>query len=231
MRRALVAAAAAAFLLPASPAAGSMWVASTTATTATLKIDAAGDAEVGWKDATGTHSRLVFPNGTSKPEHHLSAPDVSKRASAAGLPMAVTVRRTPDGLLWALQSWQVLPGKPPELHLSRWRGAPTKVTAEAVCCKFGSETIEGTATFAGKPVFGRSPTAGGPVREVAYVDRLAGGAWQRMQGVFPHAGDGLFRLFVKPVLKAPRYRVTIAGPNRGTTLAPDARVAFKSSQP
>jgi len=228
MHRAFLVAVAVTALLPASPASASLWVAST-AGHASLKVDAAGDSEIDWADATGPHSRLVFANGQSKLEHRLPSADVSKAAGAGGLPAAVSVRRTPDGTTWALQSWTVTVGKPPEIHLSRWRGAPTKLAAKAVCCKFGSETIEGTATFAGKPVFGSSPTPGGPVRETAYVDRLAGSTWERMQGVFPHAGTGLFRLFVKPALKAPRYRVTIAGPNRGTTWAPDARVAFKTS--
>jgi hypothetical protein len=226
MRLVLVAVAAA--LLTAPPAGASLWVAST-AGPAALKVDAAGDAEIDWKDATGSHSRLVFANGQSKLEHRLPSADVSKRVGPGGLPAAVAVRRTPDGTTWALQRWTVTVGRPPEIHLSRWKGPPTKLDAKAVCCKFGSETIEGVATFAGKPVFGSSPTPGGPVRETAYVDRLAGSTWERMQGVFPRAGTGLFRLFVKPALKAPRYRVTIAGPNRGTTWAPDARVAFKTS--
>jgi hypothetical protein len=227
MLRAFLVAVAVTALLPSS-AAASLWVASS-AGPASLKVDAAGDAEIGWTDATGSHSRLVFANGQSKLEHHLPSGDVSKRVGAGGLPAAVVVRRTPDGTTWALQRWTVTVGKPPEIHLARWQGPPTKLEAKAVCCKFGSETIEGVATFAGKPVFGSSPTPGGPVRETAYVDRLAGSAWERIQGVFPRAGTGLFRLFVKPALKAPRYRVTIAGPNRGSTWAPDARVAFKTS--
>src|SRR4051812_29416915 len=100
-------------LLPASPAAASLWVAST-AGHASLKVDAAGDAEIDWTDATGPHSRLVFANGQSKLEHRLSTADVSKAVAAHGLPAAVSVLRTPGGQLWALQSWTVDPGKPPE---------------------------------------------------------------------------------------------------------------------
>ena len=42
-----------------------------------------------------------------------------------------------------------------------------------------------------------------------------------LPGVAPRA-DGTFRLLVKSNLRGMRYRVTIAGPNLGSTLAPDA---------
>ena len=48
-----------------------------------------------------------------------------------------------------------------------------------------------------------------------------GAAWRRLGGVAPRA-DGTFRLLVKPKDVGKRYRVTIAGPNLGSTLAPDA---------
>src|SRR6187200_2274461 len=46
--------------------------------------------------------------------------------------------------------------------------------------------------------------------------------WKRMLGVAPKA-DGSFSAFVKPEWKGKRYRALVAGPNIGTTFAPDAQ--------
>jgi hypothetical protein len=62
------------------------------------------------------------------------------------------------------------------------------------------------------------------VRHYAWIDcfRCGGGTgWQRLIGVAPRA-DGTFALLLRPHWSAGRYRVSIAGPNRGATLAPDA---------
>jgi hypothetical protein len=149
--------------------------------------------------------------------------------------MKLLVRRTPDGRLWALQRWRVQPGRAEELHFSRWRGTPTRLTAAATCCRGESETLQGTATFAGTPVFGFSPTPEGKrLRAVVYVDCFACppavSGWARAIGLFPRAPDGSFSLLVRPSWLGTRYRLTLAGPNRGTTLAPDARVIVPSAR-
>jgi hypothetical protein len=71
-------------------------------------------------------------------------------------------------------------------------------------------------------VTGYSPTtAGTRIREYAYVDCMCGSGWTRMQGV-TLAGDGSFRLFVKPsYARGTNFRAIVPGPNRGATFAPD----------
>ncbi len=211
-------------------AAASIWVASG-ARNAQLRVDARGYAEVSWRDARGLRQTvLVPPRGRLLPGGRLSGRDVSRPVVLA-LPMKVMVRRTPDGRLWALQRWRVQPARPEELHFSRWRGAPTRVEAGFVCCP-ADPLLEGRVSFAGRPVFGFSPTPEGKrIRLIAYVDcflcavNLSG--WGRMLGVFLRPPDGSFSLLMRPRWEAERYRVTVAGPNIGTTLAPDARTEIR----
>jgi hypothetical protein len=84
--------------------------------------------------------------------------------------------------------------------------------------------LEGTADFQGRPVTGFSSTPEGKrVRHYAFLDCLGCGAvgWKRLAGVATRA-DGTFRLLLKPPWRGTRYRVIVAGPNRGSTLAPVA---------
>ena len=229
MRPVLVLAAVA--LAAAAPVDASIWVASG-ARSPQVRVDARGYAEVSWRDARGVRRTvLVPPRGRLLPGGRISGRDVS-RPFALALPMKVVVRRTPDGRLWALQRWRVQPGKPEELHFARWRGAPTTVRAGIVCCTADQPRIEGQVSFAGRPVFGSSPTPEGRrIRLIAYVDcyrcGLNDAGWGRMLGVFLRPPDGSFSLLVRPPWEGDRYRITAAGPNIGTTLAPDARIEVR----
>jgi hypothetical protein len=83
----------------------------------------------------------------------------------------------------------------------------------------------------GKPVAGYSRTNSGiRYRIFAYLDCYAcpKPSWRRLKGVAPRA-DGTFRLLVPPGSRGTRYRATIAGPNLGRTLAPDASATTGSS--
>lgn len=222
-------AAGAAALVAAAPAGASILVA-TGARSPALKVDAKGFAEVGWTDSGGVRRTLLIPpRGRVLPGGRLPGRNVARR-DGARLAMAKVVLRTPDGRLWALQSWRR--AERTELRFSRWSGSPTSVTLATICCRLDSETLEGRAVFSGKPVFGRSPTtAGRLVRIVAYLDRATTSGWAQMRGVFPRAPDGIFRLWVRPEWQAPRYRVTIAGPNLAWAMAPDARAVAASSLP
>lgn len=187
-----------------------------------LGVDAKGTAVVR-VIAAGRPDTIVVPaRGQLFHGGALSGPDVSKRIRIPGLALAVETRRTPDGTLWALQAWRVLPGLPVELHLARWQGAPTKLELQT-----DGTRISGRATFQGKPVAGRTFTLEGKrPRIYVYLDCLACGGkpgWTRMIGVAPRA-DGSFRALLRPSWKGRRYRATVAGPNTGTTFAPDAQV-------
>ncbi len=188
-----------------------------------LRVDARGNAEVSWSSGGVRRTLLVPAVGLYLPGGRISTADVSRPAKLPGLPFAKAIRRGPDGTLYALQTWRVEPNGPVELHFSRWKGTPTTVTLAAEPAS-GSERLVGRAQFQGKPVAGYSRTNSGiRYRIFAFLDCFGcpGPAWRRVGGVAPRA-DGTFRLLVKPAFRGTRYRVTIAGPNLGSTLAPDA---------
>jgi len=193
------------------------------ATRPSLEVDSRGNAEVDWTEAGTRKTLLIPPTGRYLPGGRISGPDVSKPTSGVALPYLRVLRRTPDGRLWALQSWAVPPNGPVELRFSRWKGEPPTVSATV-----DGDRLTGTATFQGHGIFGFSPTtAGTPIRLYAWVDcwRCQGASgWKRLIGVRLAGPNGTFSLFLKPAWQATRYRVTVPGPNRGTTYAPDASV-------
>jgi hypothetical protein len=210
----------------AGPAAGSIAVAYDAQRPA-LRVDSRGNAEVSWTAGGARRYLLVPPRGRVLPGGRLSGRDVSRAASAPRLPFQRVLRRTPDGRLWALQTWRARPRGPVELHFSRWRGAPTRVAFTV------TETVlEGSADFQSRPVTGSSPTPEGKrLRHYAFVDCLGCGGtrtWKRLTAVQTRA-NGSFRLFLRPAWRGSRYRVTVAGPNRGTTLAPVASAGASRS--
>ena len=205
--------------LPAAQPGASIYI-GMSPTRATLGVDTKGTAVVSWFQGGARQTVTVPAKGQLFHGGSLSA-DASRRAGAAGLPNALVVRRTPDGRMWALQTWPEMPGGPIDLHLARWKGAPTKLTLA-----FDGSNLSGRAEFQGKPVTGTSPTLEGKqLRIYVYIDCTgcpgAGAAWKRMIGVPPKA-DGSFSVFVRPEWKGKRYRATLLGPNIGATFAPDA---------
>ncbi len=196
-----------------------------------LRVDAQGNAEVSW--TAGGVRRYVFvpPTGRVYPGRRLTAADISRSSKQVVLPFRRVLRRTPDGRLWALQTWRTQPGGPVELRFSRWRGSPPSVTL-ASKPRFDGELVSGRATFAGRPVPLYSPTPEGKrIRSYAYIDRATSSGWSRIAGAATRA-DGTFRLFIPAGKLGARYRAILPGPNIGTTLAPDAvSAAVPSSRP
>jgi hypothetical protein len=211
---------------PPGAAHGSI-TAATNAQDPALRVDAQGFAEVSWTEGAARKTLLIPPEGRYLPGGRLSGADVSTPTTVSGLPFAEVVRRTADGRLWALQTWRAQPGAPAELRFSRWRGKLPEITA-----KVDGTTLAGVATFADKGIFGTSPTtAGTPIRHYALVDcwRCSGAAgWKRLLGVRLRGPGGSFRFSLRPAWDAVRYRVTVPGPNRGWTYAPDAMVVIPS---
>jgi hypothetical protein len=202
---------------------------------ASLQVDAAGNAVVNWTATDGSrHSLLVLRDGSVRYGGTLSGGDVSRATTEVTLPWVVAVRRTPDGSFYALQSWRRLATGPVELRFSRWRGAATSLTLRAVCCKWGSENIEGSASFHGRPVYGSKVTPQGapldPYGRNVYLDAYRGGHWVRMMGILTHRPTGLFSLWIRPAWAGSAYQGTISGPNWGWTLAPDAEARTPSSR-
>jgi hypothetical protein len=91
---------------------------------------------------------------------------------------------------------------------------------------FDGQRLTGSAPFQGKPVTGYTSTLEGKrLRIYVYLDCLGcpgKTGWSRLIGVAPKA-DGTFRVFLKPSWLGRRYRATVAGPNVGTTFAPDVQ--------
>ena len=92
--------------------------------------------------------------------------------------------------------------------------------------------LTGTAAFHGKPVTGATTTLEGKrPRIYVYLDclgcPLGGTGWGRMIGVAPKA-DGTFAVALRPEWTGRQYRATVAGPNVGATLAPDAQALVAS---
>ena len=213
-------------LATAGTATASVGIAFVNPATATLRVDAGGNAEVSWVAGGTRRYVLVPPQGRLLPGGRLSAADVSRPAPDVVLPYRKALRRTPDGKLWALQAWQTGFRGPVELRFSRWRGAPTKLELE-ILTKGRVRLLSGRATFAGRPVYGTSPTPEGDrIPLAAAIDCFAcaqaGSArWFRVTGVRTRS-DGRFGATIARAWRGPKYRATVAGPNLGTTYAPDA---------
>jgi hypothetical protein len=202
---------------------------------ATLKVVAGGAAEVDWIRASGRHgSVVIYANGSRRFGAHLRRRDISFATTAVSVPMARVVRQTPDGRYWALQSWRRLRGGPVELRFSRWRGATTRLTLQAVCCKWSSENIVGQATYHGRPIFGyRATSTGNPLDGLGrnvYLDTYRQNRWQRMMGILTHRPTGRFSLWIRPSWRGAAYRGRIIGPNWGRILGPDAQASTRTSR-
>jgi hypothetical protein len=197
----------------------------TGATAPRLAVDAKDTADVTWT-AGGTKESFVVPKSGLGYHGALGSADVLKRV-ANTLPMAIASGKTPDGTEWALQQLAVS-GRPTSLDLSRWKGAPTKVTLAT-----DGKRVTGTVTFDGHPVTGSSPTQAGKEERI-YVDLECFGcpghssSWTFMVGVPPKA-DGSFSVYLRPSWDGREYRATVAGPNVTGMLAPDARTSIKAA--
>lgn len=231
MRQVIVALITAAVVAPA-PAGASLMVAQW-ASRPTLKVVGSA-AEVDWTSSGRRQSVVIFPNGTRRYGAHLRGRDASFPTTAASIPMALAVRQTRNGSFWALQAWHRIPSEGVELRFSRWKGAPTLLTLDAVCCKWRSENVVGKASFHGRAIYGyRATRTGVPLDKYGrnvYLDTYRGGKWRRMMGILTHRPTGRFSLWIRPHWQGTEYRGTIIGPNWGWTLGPDAQAVTQSSR-
>ena len=159
--------------------------------------------------------------------------NVARKRRVPKMPFLRVLRRKPGGMFYALQYWR--PGKrgPAELRFSRWTGDPTAVTLGSSVVGV-TETIAGQAVFDGSGISGKTSTPGG-TKKAIFVGLdcrgcPAGRGWMRIVSRKPQAPDGSFALRLKPRFEGNRYRVTIAGPNSGTQLAPDATATVASAR-
>lgn len=187
-----------------------------------LRVNGSGAAEVSWLAAGARRYAVVTRRGRVLLGRRMRGRDVSTRTTAVRIPLKRVLRRTPDGAFWALQSWKRC-GRV-ELHFSRWRGAPTRLTAGALCCRSGREIVRGEVTFHRKPVF----------RAKVYLDcfacRLNPRGWARF-AVKATRRNGSYSIRIRRAWSGRRYRATVVGPNFGWTRAPDARARTPSVRP
>lgn len=200
-----------------------------------LQVTRAGSAEVTWVTQRGSRKHvLIRPTGSLRFGSTVQKRNVARRTTAVHLPLKAQVWRTPDGTFWALQRWRRIRTGPVELRFSRWRGRPTQLALRAVCCKWRSETIKGTARYHRKGIYGYSSTpSGSPLDRFGrnvFMDTHRRGKWRRMMGVLTHPSEGWYKLWMRRHWRGNRYRATISGPNRAWTLAPDARAYTRSKR-
>ena len=216
-------------LVAAVPATASITVAKN-AKRPSLRVNGQGYAEIGWTERGVRRTVLVAPRGGLLPGARIRGRDVSRATTAITIPFRRVLRQTPDGRYWALQSWRVRQDGPVELRFSRWRGAPTRVTASVIL----ERRLVGGAEFGGAPVpdWSRMP-ASRRVRTYAYVDCFgcpaAPGSWRRLLAVAPT--NGTFGLTLTPERRGTQYRVSVTGPNVGADYAPDAMTVVASGPP
>src|SRR4029079_2741149 len=72
------------------------------AQSASLRVDASGNAEVRWTAADGSQRSLLVSREGSLRYGALSGSDVSHAAAGVLIPWAVVVRQAPDGRYYAL---------------------------------------------------------------------------------------------------------------------------------
>ena len=223
-------------LLAPSLASGSVLIAQD-ARKPSLRIAADGSAEVGWRTKSGARKSMVVPmRGRVVPGAKIDGKNVARKTSKWKLPFKSILRKGPKGFIYALQTWKPRPGAPPELRLSRWKGAPTQLTLEATL-NGAKESVNGKVRFRKKAVFGTSPTpAGQKLKLFVLLDCLGcakanGKGWGRIAGCALKAKDGGYALKLLTANEGTRYRAQIAGPNRGLHLGPDVQAVAQSARP
>jgi hypothetical protein len=213
------------FVVVASPSALASYGLTTSAASPMLRVDVKGNAQVSWAQG-GKRQTFIVPKSGAGYHGGLAGADVSGSTRVA-LPIALVVRKTPDGTLWALQQLDVS-GRPASLDFSRWRGAPTQLTLTT-----DGRRLTGSVTFNGHPVTGLNPTpAGTPVRTYVYIECFGcpaqPNAWILMLGAPPNA-DGSFAVALRSSWVGRRYRATVAGPNANGEFAPDAQTIINAA--
>lgn len=213
----------AASLVAAGAAQGTVWVGANAAKP-TLRVDARGTAQVTFMSG-GRADTVIVPSHGQLSHGGSIGTDASRKVAGPKVPSSIVVKRTPDGRLWALQTMQVSPGGPLDLHLARWSGEPTRLELSVA-----DGALVGRATFHGKGVSGNSYTLEGKHPKIyVYLDYFSAGAWHRMLGVAPKP-DGSFTVSLRPAWQAAsRYRASMLGPNISSTFAPDAEAIASTS--
>jgi hypothetical protein len=178
------------------------------ATAPSLRVDAAGNAEVSWTAQGQRKTAVLLPTGTPSTQRRLVGPDVSQPVRGTHIPFQRVIRSAPGGWYYALQARPV--GNHVELRFARWHGVPTEVSLTATIVPRGVR-LAGQATLDGKPL----PPATA-ARTSAQLDLKVDGEWRTLTTV-ELSSAGRYNRIV-PDSGDRTYRVVVAAPG----LAPDA---------
>jgi hypothetical protein len=188
-------------------AAGAITLASGTAAPS-LRVDAAGNAEVSWTAQGQRQTAVLRPTGARSTQRRLVGPDVSQPVRGTHIPFQRVIRSAPGGWYYALQARPV--GDRVELRFARWHGVPTEVSLTATIVPRGVR-LTGQATLDGKPL-PRATAA----RTSAQLDVKVDGRWQTLTTVALNRA-GAYNKLVRD-FDGREYRAVVAG----SGLAPDA---------
>jgi hypothetical protein len=173
-----------------------------------LRVDAAGNAEVSWTAQGQRQTAVLRPTGAQSTERRLVGADVSEPVRGTHIPFQRVIRSAPGGWYYALQARPV--GGRVELRFARWHGVPTEVSMTATIVPRGVR-LTGQVTLDGT----RLPPATAASTS-AQLDVKVDGKWQPLATVALNSA-GAYKKIV-PDSDDLSYRVIVAGPG----LAPDA---------
>ena len=114
--------------LAAVPAATGALGVATGVTAASLRVDAAGNAQVSWTTRGSQRTVVVTAQGTIATGRTLVGADVSKPLRGTHVPFQQAIRSGPGGWYYALQARRTEAAGPMSLRFSRWRGVPTEAS-------------------------------------------------------------------------------------------------------
>jgi len=194
-------------------AAGSIPVAGGTSAP-TLRVDAAGNAEVAWTAQGERRTALFRPTGARASMSVLAGPDVSQPVRGTHIPFQRVLRSAPGGWYYALQVRPV-DGRS-ELAFARWHGVPTEVILSAEIVPRGIR-LSGHATLDGKRL---------PAKTAAHtrarLEVRVEGVWRPLATVTLSSAGGYAKVVAASGERT--YRVIVAGPG----LAPDAAAVTRA---
>jgi hypothetical protein len=194
--------------LAAVPAAAAAITVSAGVTAPSLRVDAAGNAEVSWTAQGQRRSAVLRPTGARSTERGLVGTDISQAVRGTHVAFQRVIRSAPGGWYYALQVRRV--GGRVELRFARWHGVPTEVSLTATLVPNGVRLIGG-ATLDGKAF-----PAATAARMRAQLEVKGDAGWRRLSTVTLNR-SGRYDAIV-PDSASRTYRVVVPGPG----LAPDA---------
>ena len=197
-------------VLAAAPGARAAITVAANAAAPALRVDARGNAEISWRSGLGAgrSSLLVARTGRMVRGGTLPGLDLARPLAGSQIPFQLAIVSGPGGWMYALQTWRPLAGRAVALRFSCWRGVPAGVT-------LASSSSPGSVELTGRSSLGKAARAA-----QASLDASTGVVWQRLD--VPLGSDGSFRTVVALTSLRRTYRVTVPGPNLGSTFWPDA---------